>query len=290
MSSSKALQIALIQEEIKICLYAKILNLERILNFCKIFIHLNSNNFVIFCKNDNDFREKVKKYKLCAKIISLFIIESNHFAYTLSDDLSHITLNRGPIKSIQSIVIPFDFGCDCNHTLTDVTIGNLYDYIIEPGFFPPSIKSINFGRYDRKINPEIFPENMESLTLGTFYDKPIDENFFPKKLKKINFNLHFNQSVSAHMFPHTITEIIFGNVFNQPLDFIFHEGLTHITLGNRFNRDLYLPDSMETITIPSHYNKKIICSNSNLNKIKTTYIWENMNDDYFTILANKNNY
>ncbi|GAM26904.1 hypothetical protein SAMD00019534_100790, partial [Acytostelium subglobosum LB1] len=77
------------------------------------------------------------------------------------------------------------------HSLTCLTLGNLYNNDITPGLLPPSLTQLYLGSsFNKPIEPGVLPGSITNLTLAsTTYTHPLSSSILPEMLQHLTFSV-----------------------------------------------------------------------------------------------------
>jgi hypothetical protein len=123
---------------------------------------------------------------------------------------------------------------------------------------PKSLKHLELGTFNNKIDKNIFPENLKFLRLSNF-NQPIENNIFPKGLKSLDLGHMFNHPIDKNIFPDTLEHLMIGDDFNQPIENnIFPENLKYLEFGFGFEHTIK-PEFLPSTLIKLHTFEKQEC-------------------------------
>eukprot|EP01133_Synstelium_polycarpum_P015472 gene15472-18365_t len=131
--------------------------------------------------------------------------------------------------------------------------------MIPAGFFPNTIRSINFGpEYNQPLVPGALPQSLLKLEFGDEFNQPLGPSILPPNLLTIVVGNNFDQDILQGDLPDSLTEITFGPNFNRPLGTgVLPGGLRRLILDNQFNSLLVLPPNVEYLNFGFNFNEPL---------------------------------
>lgn len=131
---------------------------------------------------------------------------------------------------------------------------------IFPGDIPIGVKRIRFGfYYNQKFIRKVIPNTVRKIVFGNHFNQPLKEGDIPNSVQIIKFGQSFNQELKVGDIPDSVTCMEFGSYYDK----VFKEGIlpdsvTMLIIGNKmYNRDLYVPKSVEYLSICSYFREDI---------------------------------
>ncbi len=174
-----------------------------------------------------------------------------HFGSSFNQPISHLPV------TVESIV--FDPKSRFNHRLSNlncnlrhITFGKHFDQHI--GNLPDTVTTIRFAdssRFNRTIRA--VPKSLSEIHFGMYFNKNIDHL---KYVKKITFTQrsNFNQDLCIGV-DFAVEYIVLGMYYNCEIN-IADSSIRILRFHKlaRYNRDLYVPDTLEYLFIGKYFN------------------------------------
>ncbi len=131
---------------------------------------------------------------------------------------------------------------------------------IMPGDIPIGVKRIRFGYYyNQNFIREVIPNTVRKVVFGNHFNQELKPGDIPNSVRIIKFGQSFNQELKAGSIPNSVHNIEFGSYYDKVFtEESFPDSVTTLIIGNKmYNRDLYVPKSVEYLSICSYFREDI---------------------------------
>lgn len=269
------------------------------------FFHNNRTRFVFhdryICKpQDIDlwYYNCLTKVFLEEKVKLPLLVTNVHFDYYFDDD----DLQNYLPETVTKVYFDIPFKKSWKPTPTWMTrLGVRHNRKLKIGIIPNSVKILNLGYRFTEIAKNAISKSVRVLNLGSYcnpiddfipnsvknlylpyFDEPLTKNSIPHSVRYLCLS-NFNKRLEIDSIPKSLLQLEFQFEFDQEIDVLINSSLTHLCLGERFNRDInnFLSNNKTIIALflNKQYIRKINFVPNSLKYLKASKEFFELNKD-----------